>query len=119
MRDLSRASKHGLDLDEGGRAFVASDGKAVSVLDLKTGRELKPIPIAGAPDVIWYNPQRQRLYCAIGNPGVIDVVYAEELVIDEEIKTKQGSHTLAFDRKRQRLYVFLPKSCGAAVYNEV
>ncbi len=116
---ISAEGPHGLDLDEVGRAFVASDGKAVSVIALKTGRELKTIPIAGPPDVIWYNPQRQRLYCAIGNPGVIDVVDAEELVINEEIKTEQGAHSLTFDRNRQRLYVFLPESCRAAVYNEV
>jgi DNA-binding beta-propeller fold protein YncE len=107
-----------MEREEEGRAFVACDGKAVVVLDVGSGREIVTIPISGEPDAIWYNPQRKRLYCAIGRPGVVDVVDTREFVVVEQIKTEEGAHTTAFDQTRQRLYVFLPGSCRASVYEE-
>ncbi len=115
---ISVTGAHGLDLDRAGRAFVACDGKAIVTLDLKTGRELKVVPIAGSPDVIWCNPQYERLYCAIERPGVIEVVDTRSMTLSEQVGTEGGAHTLTFDRLRQRLYAFLPHRCGAAVYLE-
>jgi len=117
---VSVAGPHGLDIDkEEGRAFVACDGKAVVVLDVETGKEIATVPLAGAPDAIWHNPLMKRLYCAIGREGVVDVVDTLGFVVDEQIKTEGGAHTTAFDTARQRLYVFLPRSCRASVYDEV
>jgi len=117
---VSAAGPHGLDIDkEEGRAFVACDGKAVAVLDVETGKEIATVPLAGAPDAIWYDPLMKRLYCAIGREGVVDVVDTLGLVVDEQTKTEGGAHTTAFDTARQRLYVFLPRSCRASVYDEV
>jgi DNA-binding beta-propeller fold protein YncE len=117
---VSVAGAHGLDIEkEQGRASVACDGKAVVILDIDTGKEIATVPIAGEPDAIWYNPQRKRLYCTIGRPGVVDVIDTLEFVVDEQIKTEEGAHTMAFDQARQRLYAFLPGSCGASVYEEV
>lgn len=114
---VSSAGPHGLDLDaEHGRAFVACDEGSVAALDLATGQELASVAIAGAPDAIWYNPGRRHLYVAIGSPGVIDVVETRDLLLTQELATEEGAHTTAFDRKRQRLYVFFPHSCRAAVY---
>jgi DNA-binding beta-propeller fold protein YncE len=115
----SSAGPHGLDLDPGrGRAFVACDGGRMLALDLTTGRELAGVAIAGAPDAIWYNGDRSRLYVAIGQPGVLDVIDTEDMRLVEEIPTERGAHTTAFDRVRQLLYVFLPDSGRAAVYEE-
>jgi DNA-binding beta-propeller fold protein YncE len=114
---VSSAGPHGLDLDlEHGRAFVACDGGKVLVLDLETGRELAAVAIEGEPDAIWYNPDRSHLYVAIGQPGVLDVVDTREPALVQRVTTEAGAHTTAFDRARQRLYVFLPRSCRAAAY---
>ncbi len=116
---LSLAGPHGLDVDpEHGRAFVACDGGTIFALDLETGRELAGVAIAGEPDAIWHNPNRSRLYVAIGQPGVIDVVDTRAMAVAQEVPTETGAHTTAFDRLRQLLYVFLPDSCRAAVYTE-
>ena len=115
----SSAGPHGLDLDpERGRAFVACDGGKVLAVDLTTGRELAAVAIAGEPDAIWYNPDRSRLYVAIGQPGVVDVIETEDMRLAEELPTERGAHTTAFDRPRQFFYVFLPNSCRADVYEE-
>lgn len=116
---VSSAGPHGLDLDaEHGRAFVACDGGKVFALDLETGRELAGVAIAGEPDAIWYNPDRSRLYVAIGQSGVIDVIDTRAMAVVQEFPTETGAHTTAFDRLRQLLYVFLPNSSQAAVYKE-
>ena len=116
---VSAAGPHGLDLDvAGGRAFVANDGGAVSVLDLATGRETGRVPIAGQPDAIWFNPECQLLYVAIGAPGLVDVIDTAALRRSQTVVTEEGAHTTAFDRARQRLIVFMPATCRAAFYQE-
>lgn len=40
------------------------------------------------------------------------------MTVEEQIQTKPGAHTTAFDALRQRLYVFLP-SCRVDVYEEI
>jgi DNA-binding beta-propeller fold protein YncE len=114
---VSGAGPHGLDLHMGGgRAFVACDEGVVAVLDLATGRERAAVEISGEPDAIWHNDTRGHLYVAIGRPGVIDVIDTDAMVRVAQVTTEEGAHTTAFDRGRQRLYVFLPQSCRAAVY---
>jgi len=116
---ISIAGPHGLDVDDkSGLAYVACDGGAVVVLDISTGHEEAVVPIGGGPDVIWLNIDRHRLYCAIGKPGMIEVIDTEKLVVDEKVNTEEGAHTFTFDEKRQRLYAFLPKSCRVTIYKE-
>jgi DNA-binding beta-propeller fold protein YncE len=116
---VSAAGPHGLDLDlSRGRAYVACDDGVVVALDLATGRECATEVIAGEPDVIWHNETYRRLYVAIGRPGVIDVIDTDAMRRIAQIGTEQGAHTTAFDRVRQRLYVLLPQSCRAAVYED-
>jgi DNA-binding beta-propeller fold protein YncE len=116
---ISGAGPHGLDADvRRGLAFVACDEGVVTVLDLATGRERATVEIAGEPDVIWHNAANQRLYVAIGRPGVIDVIDTNAMTRVAQVITEEGAHTTAFDRARERLYVFLPRGCRAAVYEE-
>jgi len=113
-----QAGPHGLDLDEAcRRAFVACDGGAVVTLDTSNGLELAQAPIAGTPDAIWHNHRLDRLYVAIPDTGVIDVVNTQNMRAEEQIATEVGAHTTAYDALRQHLYVFLP-SCRVAVYEE-
>jgi len=116
---VSVAGPHGLDIDDqNGLAYIACDDGSVVVLDVSTGHEEAVVPIGGSPDVIWLNTAKHRLYCAIGRPGVIEVIDTEKLVVDEKVNTEEGAHTFAFDKKRQRLYAFLPRSCRTAIYEE-
>ena len=116
---VSSAGPHSLDLDlAGSRAFIACDGGAVWALNLSTGRETASVPIAGQPDAIWYNPQRQLLYVAVGKPGLVDVIDTVAMRRREQVATEEGAHTTAFDCVSQRLVVFLPRTCRAAIYQE-
>ena len=116
---VSAAGPHGLDLDHArGRAFVACDAGRVVVLDLETGRELGQVPIAGEPDVVWYSAAHDRLYVAIGQPGVVDVLDCRTLTLADRVATEPGAHTSAYDPKRNRLFVFMPGSCRAGIFAE-
>ena len=113
---ISSAGPHGSDLDrEGNRIFVACDGGELIAVDVLSGRELGAVSISGVPDATWFNPTNRRVYVAVANPGVIDVIDAGALRVLESIPTERGAKTTAIDKRRQRLYVFLPESCSAAV----
>ena len=116
---VSAAGPHGLDLDpRGERAFIACDAGVTVVLDLQTAAELHQVPIAGEPDVVWYSGAHDRLYVAIGQPGVVDVLDGRTLTLAERVTTEPGAHTMAYDPRRDRLYAFLPDSCRVAVFSE-
>ncbi|MDG6964436.1 MAG: hypothetical protein JRN16_02180 [Nitrososphaerota archaeon] len=111
---------HGLEAVEGtGRAFVACDGKALVSLDFVRGRETAKVPLSGVPDVLWRNRKRNILYCAGEEPGVIDVIDTENMTVGQGLATEEGAHTLAFDEKRQMLFVPQPKSGALVAYSEV
>ena len=110
---------HGLDIDvREARLFVACDGGRAVTLAIESGQELASAPLPGVPDAAWFNPARERLYVAIGEPGGADGVDTAGGAVAEEIVTERGAQTTAFDHQRQRLYVFLPQSCRAAIYEE-
>ena len=111
------AGPHGLDFDPTtGRLLCACDAGVLVVLDGVSGRVLGEVPLSGTPDVIFLHPESARLYVAIGDPGVIDVVDIGAMRRLEVVLTEKGAHTLALDRKRRKIYAFLPRSHRAAVF---
>jgi YVTN family beta-propeller protein len=108
---------HGLDLDPAtGRLFCACDAGVLFAIDAASGRVLGDVRLSGTPDVIFLNPRTGRLYVAIGDPGVIDVIDVAAMRRKEIVPTESGAHTLALDRKRNKVYAFLPRSHRAAVF---
>lgn len=61
---------------------------------MRSGVELKVVKIKGSPDVVWLNRSRRRLYCAVGRPGLVEVIDADAMTIVEEIETEEGAHTI-------------------------
>jgi len=115
--EVPAAGPHGLDLDPAeGRLFCACDAGALFAIDAASGRVLGDVALSGAPDVIFLHPQSAHLYVAIGDPGVIDVINVGTMRCEEVVPTEAGAHTLALDRKRSKIYSFLPKSHRAAVF---
>lgn len=113
------AGPHGLDLDPAGRRlFCACDGKRVIALDSRTGAVADEIDIAGVPDVVFFNPRRQRLYVAIGDPGVIEVLETTPLGRRQVVTTEPGAHTTVFDLASETIYAFLPQTHRAAVHRD-
>ena len=110
---------HGLDLEPAsGRLLCACDAGVLFAIDAASGRVLADVSLSGAPDVVFLHPQLQRLYVAIGDPGVIDVIDIGTMRRAEVAQTEAGAHTLALDRKRSKVYAFLPQSHRAVVFHE-
>jgi hypothetical protein len=72
--------------------------------------------LSGSPDVVFLNSHFGRLYVAIGDPGVVDVIDIRAMRKHEVVSTEAGAHTLAIDRKRNKLYAFLPQTHRAAAF---
>jgi DNA-binding beta-propeller fold protein YncE len=117
--EIPAAGPHGLDLDPAtGRLLCACDAGVLLAIDAASGRVLGESPLSGAPDVIVLHPQLRRLYVAIGDPGVIDAIDTGTMRRAEAVPTEAGAHTLALDRKRNKVYAFLPRSHRAAVFQD-
>jgi DNA-binding beta-propeller fold protein YncE len=108
---------HGLWRDAG-RLFCAADGGALLVLERDTGDLLESLPLPGVPDVVMHDAGLNRLYVAIGDPGVVCSFDSASLANVETVETEQGAHTTGWDPASRCLYVFCPASGGAAVYEE-
>ena len=115
--DIPSVGPHGLWLDSG-RLFCAADGGELIVLDATTGGLLAALPLPGAPDVVMNDPERGRLYVAIGEPGLACSFDTTRLEPIETVETEPGAHTTVWDPPGRRLYVFCPASCGAAIYED-
>jgi len=108
---------HGLELEPAtGRLLCACDAGILFAIDAASGRVLGDVNLSGTPDVIFLNPRSGHLYVAIGDPGVIDVIDIATMRREEVVPTEPGAHTLALDRKRSKIYAFLPRSHRAAVF---
>ena len=115
--EVPAVGPHGLELEPStGRLWCACDAGVLFAIDAKSGRVLGDVPLSGAPDVIFLHPQYGHLYVAIGDPGVIDVIDIGTMRVEEVVPTEAGAHTLALDRKRNKVYAFLPQSHRAAVF---
>lgn len=116
---MPSAGPHGLDLDAAGRRlFCACDGMALIEVDADSGDVGRTAPLAGVPDVVFFNATLGCLYVAIGDPGVIEVFDVRTMRRRESVTTGPGAHTLAFDAASQTVYAFLPVTHRAAVYVE-
>src|SRR5262245_48818244 len=115
--EIPAAGPHGLDLDPAkGRLLCACDAGALFAIDTASGRLLGEVPLSGSPDVLLLFPQSGYIYVAIGDPGVIDVIDIGTMRCEEVVPTEAGAHTLALDRKRSKIYSFLPQSHRTAVF---
>jgi DNA-binding beta-propeller fold protein YncE len=117
VTDVPETGPHGLWLD-GERLYCAADGNALVVLHRDTGAVQEILGLPGAPDVVMHDPVLERLYVAVGDPGVITVVDTARLEIAETVPTEAGAHTIGIDPASHTVYAFLPASEGAAVYQE-
>jgi DNA-binding beta-propeller fold protein YncE len=114
---IAHAGAHGLDLDIATqRLFCACDAAVLVTLDARSGGVLDQKPLSGVPDVVWFNRQRQQLYVAVGDPGVIDVFSTSTMEKLATIATEPGAHTTALSPNGDWLCAFLPHSHRAAVY---
>jgi len=110
---------HGLELDANGhRLLCACDGRELVSVDSRSGKVLGSLPLTGPPDVVFLNHSLARLYVAVGDPGVIDVIDVAAWRTVETVATERGAHTIALDEGTDRVYAFLPQTHRAAIFED-
>jgi DNA-binding beta-propeller fold protein YncE len=115
------AGPHGLAIvedDHGGTLWCAADAGVLVVIDRDSRVIVATLPLPGAPDVVMYDRALRRLYVAVGTPGTVSAFDVEGRVELETIATEEGAHTIGWDPPTRQLFVFQPKSCGVAIYEE-
>jgi DNA-binding beta-propeller fold protein YncE len=108
---------HGLEIDhQGGRLYVACDDSTLVEVDAGSGEVSNQWPLAGAPDVTFFNPATGLVHVAIGKPGLIQSI-DPRTGTDTQTMTGAGAHTTAL-APPDRLYVFSPSHGGAIVLGD-
>jgi len=108
---------HGLDIDHRhNRLYVACDDGALVEVDINARAASDQWPIAGAPDVTFFNPASGLVHVAIGEPGLVQSI-DPRTGASTRTMTAASAHTTAFVAP-DMLYVFSPAHGGALVLAE-
>jgi hypothetical protein len=111
---LPSGGAHGLDIDHArGRLYAACDAGDLVEVDSGSGEVTNVWPIAGAPDVTFFNPATGRVHVAIGEPGLVETVDPKAGKSIQTI-TGPGAHTTVLVPP-DRLYVISPAHGGVLV----
>jgi hypothetical protein len=111
---LPSGGAHGLDIDhERGRIYIACDDGALVEIDSSTGAVCNVWPIAGPPDVTFFNPSSGLVHAAIGEPGLVETVDPASGARAPTV-TARGAHTTVLVPP-DRLYVISPEHGGLLV----
>jgi YVTN family beta-propeller protein len=90
---LPSGGAHGLDIDHRrGRLYAACDDGALVEIDSRSGDVTNVWPIAGSPDVTFFDRSSGLVHVAIGEPGLIETIDPRT---GEAIRTMTafGAHT--------------------------
>ena len=118
---IPAAGPHGLAIvadRSGASLWCAADAAMLVVIERDSRALMATLPLPGAPDVIMYDPDLRRLYVAVGTPGTVSSFDVDRRTEIETIATEDGAHTIGWDPASRRLFVFQPKTCGVAIYEE-
>ena len=111
---LPSGGAHGLDIDHsGGRLYAACDDGALVEIDFGAGEITNVWPIAGPPDVTFFNPSSGRVHVAIGEPGLVETIDPRTGNAVRTV-TSAGAHTTVLVPPDQ-LYVISPEHGGILV----
>jgi DNA-binding beta-propeller fold protein YncE len=103
---------HGLEIDhEGGKLYVACDDAVLVEVDIGSGLVSGQWPIAGPPDVTFFNPATGLVHVAIGEPGVVQSI-DPRTGRSTQVATAASAHTTTLVPP-DALYVFSPTHRGA------
>jgi YVTN family beta-propeller protein len=116
-RKVPRGGAHGLDIDHArNRLYVACDDSALVEIDSNSGDIGNIWPIAGPPDVTFFNPATGLVHVAIGEPGLVETIDPRS---GDSARTMTGpdAHTTALVAP-DRLYVISPAHGGVLVFSD-
>jgi DNA-binding beta-propeller fold protein YncE len=114
---IPSSGAHGLDIDHSnGRLYVACDDSTLVEMSSISGEVTNVWPIAGPPDVTFFNPATGLVHVAIGEPGLVETVDPRT---GHGMQTMTGAdaHTTVLVPP-DRLYVISPAHGGILVLSD-
>jgi YVTN family beta-propeller protein len=114
---IPSSGAHGLDIDHcNGRLYVACDDSTLVEMSSISGEVTNVWPIAGPPDVTFFNPATGLVHVAIGEPGLVETVDPRT---GRGMQTMTGAdaHTTVLVPPDQ-LYVISPAHGGILVLSD-
>jgi len=114
---IPSSGAHGLDIDHSrGLLYVACDDSTLVEMSSTSGEVTNVWPIAGPPDVTFFNPATGLVHVAIGEPGLVETVDPRT---GHGIQTITGTdaHTTVLVPPNQ-LYVISPTHGGILVLSD-
>jgi hypothetical protein len=114
---IPSSGAHGLDIDHSrGRLYAACDDSTLVELDSVSGDVTHVWPIAGPPDVTFFNPATGLVHVAIGEPGLVETIDPRTGRTMRTV-TGAGAHTTVL-APPDRLYVISPAHGGLLVLSD-
>lgn len=111
---LPSGGAHGLDIDHARqRLYAACDAGDLVEVDSHSGKVTNVWPIAGPPDVTFFNPATGNVHVAIGEPGVVETINPVTGARKQTV-TGADAHTTVLVPP-DRLYVISPAHGGVLV----
>jgi hypothetical protein len=114
---IPSSGAHGLDIDHSrGLLYVACDDSTLVEMSSASGEVTNVWPIAGPPDVTFFNPATGLVHVAIGEPGLVETVDPRT---GHGMQTMTGAdaHTTVLVPPHQ-LYVISPAHGGVLVLSD-
>ncbi|HVO75098.1 MAG TPA: hypothetical protein VMT35_13805 [Ignavibacteriaceae bacterium] len=97
----------GLAIDAGNnRLFSVCGNKTMVIVDAKSGKIIKTLPIGGHVDACAFDKQDKLIFSSNGegNLTVVKEKSPDDFEVIDNVITKQGARTMAFDEKTKRIY---------------
>ncbi len=114
---LPSSGAHGLDIDHAcGRLYAACDAATLVEIDGNSGKVTNSWPIAGEPDVTFFNSASGLVHVAIGEPGLVESIDPRSGVSTRTM-TGGGAHTTAIVPP-DTLYVISPNHGGLLMLSD-
>jgi hypothetical protein len=114
---IPSSGAHGLDIDHSrGRLYAACDDSSLVEMGSTSGEVTNIWPIAGPPDVTFFNPATGLVHVAIGEPGLVETIDPRTGQGTRTV-TGVGAHTTALVAP-DRLYVISPAHGGILVLSD-
>jgi YVTN family beta-propeller protein len=114
---IPSSGAHGLDIDHSReRLYVACDDSTLVEMSSTSGEITNVWPIAGPPDVTFFNPTTGLVHVAIGEPGLVESIDPRNGRGTRTV-TGAGAHTTALVTPNQ-LYVISPAHGGVLVLSD-
>jgi len=96
----------GMAVDTASHRIFVGGGKALVMMDGKTGKVIADVPICTGTDATAYDPGTRMVFASCGDGSITAArVDGDKLTVVQTIQTARGARTMAIDTSTHKIYV--------------